>query len=260
MLLTRERLAPDQGMEVGVTPAITAQLAGILTAGGLEDDHWNDTIAPVARALSGSDDGLRRRVLGNLRLQGVSQEDIVDRLIPMIARRLGEEWCSDQTSFADVTIGVGRLQQLVREIARDWRGDAMGRLDAPCILMVVPEEDYHTLGPMLAATQFRRLGVSVQMSLGRPESEVVGRLRNGAFDMVTISIAWEGRLEKLRNMINLMNVTRSSRPPVVVGGSYIENAQAIRSFTGADHVTSDPREALRLCGLPVSEIGVRRQR
>lgn len=260
MLLTRERTASDQAMEVGVIPAITAKVAGLLTAETLRDDHWADTIAPVAKALSGSDEALRRRVLGNLRLQGVSQEDIVDRLIPMIARRMGEDWCSDRTSFADVTIGVGRLQQLIREIAADWRGDALGRMDAPCILMIVLEDDYHTLGPMLAATQFRRMGISVQMSLGRPDSEVVGRLRHGAFDMVTMSIAWEGRLESLRNMINLVKTARSARPPVVVGGAFVEDPQAIRNYTGADHVTSDPRDALRLCGLPVSEIGAQRQK
>jgi MerR family transcriptional regulator, light-induced transcriptional regulator len=93
--------------------------------------------------------------------------------------------------------------------------------DSPCVLIVVQEEDYHTLGPMLAATQFRRMGVSVQMSLGRPDGEVVSRLRHGAFDMVAVSIAWEGRLESLQNMINLMKSSRTARPPVVVGGSFV---------------------------------------
>ncbi len=259
MLLTRETVAPDIRTEAGVNPAITAQVAGLLTSGRLREDDWVDSLTPVARALSGPDDDLRRRVLGNLRLQGVSQEKIVDELIPEIARRLGADWCSDRTSFADVTIGVGRLQQLVREIGSHWRCDDLGRSDSPCVLMVVQAEDYHTLGPMVAATQLRRMGVSVQMSLGRPDGEVVSLLRRGAFDMVTVSISWEGRLESLRNMINLMKSSRTARPPVVVGGSYIGNEHEMRDLSGADHVTSDPKEALRLCGLPVSETGARRQ-
>jgi MerR family transcriptional regulator, light-induced transcriptional regulator len=259
MLQTRETFAPDRWTEFGVTPGITAQVAGLLGSGRFLDEPWIDALTPVARALSGDDDDLRRRVLGNLRLQGVSQEEIVDVLVPSIARQLGADWCSDRTSFADVTIGVGRLQQLVREIGTQWRSGTLGHNDSPCVLMVVQEEDYHTLGPMLAATQFRRMGVSVQMSLGRSDAEVVSLLRHGAFDMVTISIAWEGRLESLRNMINLVKSSRSSRPPVVVGGSYAGDGDDIKGFSGADHVTSDPNEALRLCGLHVSETGALRQ-
>jgi hypothetical protein len=137
MLLTRETFAPEQWTERGVTPAITAQVAGLLASGRLRNEPWVEELGPVARALSGTDDDLRRRVLGNLRLQGVSQEEIVDVLIPAIARRIGEDWCADRTSFADVTIGVGRLQQLVREIGTKWRSDALGRNDSPCVLIVV---------------------------------------------------------------------------------------------------------------------------
>jgi hypothetical protein len=37
------------------------------------------------------------------------------------------------------------------------------------------------------------------------------------------------------------------------------NESEIKALSGADHVTSDPKEALRLCGLPVSETGAMRQ-
>ena len=37
---------------------------------------------------------------------GASPEEIADIFIPEIARRMGEDWCSDRMSFAEVTIGT----------------------------------------------------------------------------------------------------------------------------------------------------------
>ena len=58
-----------------------------------------------------------------LRAQGVSLESLYLDLLAGAARRLGEWWASDLCDFADVTVGVGRLQQILRELSPEFRAE-----------------------------------------------------------------------------------------------------------------------------------------
>ena len=63
--------------------------------------------------------------VGTLLRDGVSMESVyLDLLVPA-ARRLGEYWDEDSVSFADVTIGLGRLQQVVRALG--WKSPAIAK-------------------------------------------------------------------------------------------------------------------------------------
>ena len=63
-------------------------------------------------------------------LAGIGRDDIADFYIPQLARELGDDWCSDGLSFAAVTIGVSRLQAMLRELGPEWAGDqSSGALD-----------------------------------------------------------------------------------------------------------------------------------
>jgi hypothetical protein len=46
---------------------------------------------------------------------------------------------------------------------------------------------------------------------------------------------------------------------VVIGGSIVTRVTDIKTRTGADHATTDAREALRACGLRISARGAGRR-
>lgn len=190
------------------------------------------------------------RALAQLRLQhGLSDEELVDCYIPAAACRLGTDWSDNRRSFAEVTIATARLIRTVRDISAGWNADAVADCRAPVMMMVVPEAEQHRLGAMVAASRFRRLGVSVQMLLGCGPAEVVERARNGAFDVLSFSLATPSRVEETRRVIQMIRDTLSRVPPIVVGGAIPMGADELRAHVGADHVASDPEEALRLCGV-----------
>jgi methylmalonyl-CoA mutase cobalamin-binding subunit len=190
------------------------------------------------------------RALVLLRSQhGLDDAAIVDSYIPAAARRLGTDWTENNRSFAEVTIGTARLIRAVREISAVWNADAAADCRAPMMLMVVPEAEQHRLGAMVAASRFRRLGVSVQMLLGSGPQEILDRARNGAFDLLSFSLATPSRVEETRRVIHMIRDTLSPVPPIVVGGAIAMGAEELKSHLGADHVATDPEQALRLCGL-----------
>jgi MerR family transcriptional regulator, light-induced transcriptional regulator len=216
-------------------------------------------IEDLEGAVCSSDPGRRWTVVGDMLDSGIRREDIADFYVPEVARRLGAAWCEDTASFADVTIGSARLQGLLREIGADWFSDA--RLDAcaPCLLVVVLADEYHTLGAMVLGAQLGRLGVSVKLVMGRNDADLLEVVATGQFDAIFISVSQEAQISALGRLVKKIRTASLRATPIVIGGSVVTRVTDVKTKTGADHATTDTREALRACGLTISASGARRR-
>ncbi|MDJ0825365.1 MAG: cobalamin B12-binding domain-containing protein [Rhodobacter sp.] len=181
---------------------------------------------------------------------GIQRRSIADVYIPVAARRLGVAWCEDQTSFAEVTIGTSRLQSMLRGLGGVWSGDVAEPHEIqPTVLMIVPADEYHTLGAMVATGQLRRAGVSVRLCAGQSTAMILDLVESFNFDVIMISSASSEKLETVRKLIVDIRYSLLNPTPIVVGGAVLELAREIKAVTGADHATNDIQEALRLCKL-----------
>lgn len=187
--------------------------------------------------------------LGALLMRGIAPETIVDEMIPDLARDMGEAWCEDEMSFADVTIGVARLQSIVRELGTRWGSDMFGAADAPALLLAVPHDVYHTLGAVVLAGQLRRRGYSVRLVLGATGEEIARQMAQARYDAVLISSSRGTSLDSLRVLVDSVRQSAVPAPRIVIGGTILESREDVCALTGADHVSNDPDEALRLCDL-----------
>ena len=216
------------------------------------DQSLNEAyIVEIAAALRAFDPEVRRALLERMRRAGVSAESICDIYIPEVARRLGDAWCVDEVSFADVTIQSARLQSMLRDLELSWRYETTFDPNAPSVLMIVRRDEYHTLGAMVASSHLRRKGVYVRLSMGQSLDEIGDLVRNSAFDCVMISSSACEKLESVRKLVKTIRTNVDGNLPIVVGGSAVSNEKDTKNLTGADHVTSDPEEALRLCRLKI---------
>ncbi|RBO55190.1 hypothetical protein DSD19_00100 [Rhodovulum sp. BSW8] len=195
------------------------------------------------------DRSIRTGALATLRRHGISATAIVDGYIPAAARELGDRWCRDELSFADVTIGAARLQAMLRELGAANACDMLAASDAPNIMMIVPHDEFHTLGGMTAANQMRRMGASVCLALGQTEDEILQKAMARQFDLVAISVSCRQKLDSTRRLVNGLRRALGSGVPIVIGGRVADGAEDICALTGADAATSDAHEALRLCGM-----------
>lgn len=196
-----------------------------------------------------------RGVVANALAGGVRPEDLADFYIPAISRHLGEMWCVDEMSFAGVTIGVSRLQGLLRELGPNWSGDLVLDPLAPLVLLVVPQEVYHTLGAIILSGQLRRKGVSVKLVLGEQPHSIAQRIQRTNYQGVFISASQSESLESLRRMIDVVRKTVQTAPPIVIGGGIleIETTETVTALTGADYATRHTTRALTLCGIRTHE-------
>lgn len=195
-------------------------------------------------------DSVMRGAVTDLLHSGIPAVEVLDFYIPEAARRLGESWMTDRLGFADVTIATARLQRVVRFLAdRPGIRATDARLS---ILLVVAEGEYHTLGPMIMAEQLRRKGISVRLVLGESNREVLKTVAEGHFDAIFFSISSSDKLADVKDLVEKTRKALGTPTPIVAGGPIGRLRNDGRTLTGADHFTSDPKEALRLCGLTVS--------
>lgn len=254
--MKRRRPVPDIGapVETLASRALDLLASKRQCAASLLSERFVEALSEAVL----SRDPTRRAAVVEDMLQGrIRREEIADFYIPEVARRLGAAWCEDGLSFADVTIGSARLQGLLREIGRDWGVDAARDPMAPGVLLVVMADEFHTLGALVAASQLARLGVSVKLLVGRSEAEVLQTVAFGQFDAILLSAAQGEKLEVLRDMIESIRIAAVRPIPVVIGGSLLSRTDDAKAGTGADHATTDLREALRACGLRTSAPGAR---
>ncbi|MCF6446018.1 B12-binding domain-containing protein [Nereida sp. MMG025] len=219
-----------------------------------QSDARADFVLSLCMAVGDFDPNARKMWVAEAMQLGLSATDICETYIPSAARVLGERWCTDQVSFADVTIGVARLQGMLRDLMPEAELlSAMKVGKSPVVLMVVPEGEYHTLGAMVTARKLRRNGVSVKLIMDRPVAEVAALVEQVDFDAVMVSLSSGERLEVMRQFVLHIRKVAGDALPILIGGPVANEQVDVKSLTGADHVENDPIKALLSCGLTISD-------
>ncbi len=208
-------------------------------------DHYVGHLTDAAKA---SDPAEVMAVRDRMLNDGIKPIDISDVYIPAAARLLGEAWCSDDASFATVTIGASRLQGMLRTLGTEWSSSDLSSKDAPASLILLAKEAYHTLGAVILAGQLRRRGLAVRLVIGLELDELERLLETARYDVVLISASTSERLEPLNSLVHKIK-TRADPPPVIIGGTVLDQNIDVKTLTGADCATSDLDEALNYCGL-----------
>jgi methanogenic corrinoid protein MtbC1 len=195
-------------------------------------------------AVSATQDSLMA-VVGGLLQQGVSMEAIYLDFLSPAAQRLGDYWLSDQLSFAEVTIALGKLQVIVHELSMYGpRAEGVAGSGRSALFAPVPGEQ-HTFGLSIVAEFFRRSGWRTWTETTGRQDEVERAAAATHFDLIGFSVACEEHLAQLRPVV--MSIRRVSRNPdicVLVGGSLVAARPGIAKEVGADLSAADARQAM----------------
>ena len=209
----------------------------------------------AGKACSADAEDLRQaieRVLGD----GVSADDVIDHVLPAIARRLGELWFADDISFVDVSIGTARLQETVRLLRARERGRPRGAGRDARVLLIIPGPEEHTLGAIIAADQLRRRGVMVDLSVAERRTEIAGRIRGAHYHMIGITASGIRTVASVKELVDTIRRSTKQFVPVVLGGALCEADDQLKDRVSVDIMTTDICAAARRCGLLPTETAV----
>lgn len=205
----------------------------------------------TAMVIEPSEDILQAQI-DAMRSRGVSVEALYLDLLTPVARRLGTLWEQDLCSFSDVTIGLGRLQQILRELSRAF-GETTDRLGKGMNILLVPcPGEQHSFGLVMVGEFFRRAGWHV--TGGPAVLDPVALVAKENFDVVGLSMAADiFRAEMASCIRNIRRATKNSNLVVLVGGpAFLANPGLVAELR-ADAMATDGREAPRLIETLITE-------
>lgn len=210
-------------------------------------------ISEFTLALLSADESAAGDLMRGLLARGTSPEAVFEDLFAPAARRLGEMWETDDCSFYEVTIGSGRIQCLMRELAAQLTAPTRFGGTGRVILSLAPGEQ-HSLGMMIVAEHLLRDGWDVHFLSSYNDEYLLDKVQETHYDCVGFSISCTKHLAGLARdikRIRQMSTNRDIR--IVVGGPLVTKDPTIVARVGADgHAVNGAMavtEARRLCSL-----------
>lgn len=203
----------------------------------------DDLVATFTTLICDGEEAEAARIIEQLTLGGLDAEALMLELLAPSARLLGEFWCEDRRDFVEVTLGLARLQQLVRQ----FRMPALdGHARGNAYLAPVPGEQ-HTFGVRLVEEHLLRAGWQVTATLKTSEYEIARLVGGEHFDFVGFSVTAERLLPALRSAIRTVRSnSRNRNVRIIVGGVLFAGHSISAVDLEADAIVNDAQEAVAI--------------
>lgn len=197
----------------------------------------------VDQLIRDSDLGLMATV-SRLRERGLPVESIYLDLFAPAARSLGAMWEEDICDFSTVTIALGRLQRLLRELSPAFGSEIEHPSNGRRALFVQPRDEQHSFGLSMVAEFFRREGWDVIGGVGGAVAHPAEKVREEWVDVIGLSIGSDQRLDWLRDTITAVRgASRNTCMGVLVGGPLFVARPELVQQVGADGTARSAKEA-----------------
>lgn len=191
------------------------------------------------------DNSLAFNYLEKLLIEGTPVEALLVDILAPAVRTLGDMWETDLISFMDVSLGLSRVQQLLRQLRQTTQGRTpLEAVKGRALLVPAPGEQ-HTFGLRVVEEFLLRDGWDVRSDLGAGEDEIIRLVSEEDYIFVGLSLSGHRLLPGLQSAIrNIRANSRNRNIHVMVGGVFFtEQPDAIHEVD-ADARINDPLQAV----------------
>lgn len=227
--------------------------------------HEED-VSRLTHHLLGPDADAGWHCVDAIRSRGVSVETVLLELLTPVARRLGEMWEADTADFVDVTIGLSRLQSMLKRLSPPF----IRRIGDPAkvarhnddhvrrILLLPSPGDQHSFGLLIVEDFFRNAGWEVWSGFPNDAGAVRRALKAHYFSAIGYSLSSQNFLDPLKLSIQwARKVSKNRDVKVLVGGQVFVSQPGLSESVGADIFAVDARDAVKQAEAHLAESGGR---
>lgn len=178
---------------------------------------------------------------------GSSVETVYIELLAPAARRLGEYWEEDSEDFVGVTMGLWRIQEILRELTlRVPPKSRPGQGMRSALFSMMPGEQ-HSFGTLMVAECFQRAGWDTDVMIQPTQSDLTGKFANRHYDLIGLTVSRDCSTALLGSMVKTIKAV-SSNPHVriMLGGRVINQQPELVEECGADATAIDATSAVAL--------------
>ena len=213
--------------------------------------EWPATQA-ITQTIASKTPDIAADIAASVTSSGLSVEAICSTVIPDAARLLGDAWLDDRASFGEVTIGTAFLQSYFRRLEADFERQQHTLRNSLQMILVIPSTENHTLGGLIAASNFRRLGVSVHTAMGYSTADVAELIDEIKPQLVGVSVGSMRSVQELHELTKRIG-DRPDRPACIAGGALVDEDPAALRAAEVDRVTNDAHDAVAFASAWSSE-------
>jgi methanogenic corrinoid protein MtbC1 len=173
-----------------------------------------------------------------MRERGHSLDTLYEGLMAPTARHLGELWHQDRCDFIDVTLGVSRLQELLK-IFSSAADITIVDIRRRALLIATPG-DHHLFGLDLIGTFLREAAWDVMMEKGLGVEQNIRTVAGEWFGVAGVAMSAVSMLDAVARTIEALR--RASLNPaiaVIVGGRAFNEHPELVARVGADAAAND---------------------
>ena len=212
----------------------------------------HDEVKAFAQLVLEPDEYVAHACIEAMRNSGISVETIYTDLLAPVARYLGELWNDDLCDFTQVTVGLGRLQQVLRELSPAF-GQSKVETSGNRVLLLPGPGEQHTFGLVMVAEFFRRAGWDVGGGPWEAGADPVVMVKREWFDVVGFSLGNVEQLDELAACIKSVRAAALNKSIcVIVGGPlFLVNPEYV-AYVNADAASTDGAQAPGLAASLVS--------
>jgi methanogenic corrinoid protein MtbC1 len=180
-----------------------------------------------------------------LRARGLSLDALCIHLLAPAARCLGEMWVEDRCDFFDVTLGLGRLQNLMAAFEDSY--EARSGDSRHCALLMAPLGESHHFGINMVGQFLNNAGWRVAVETDVSVNQPAALLAREWIGVVGFTLSAECRLETLAKMITIARrESLNTLIGVMVGGPLFLDRPELAVQVGADGCATDAPAAVIL--------------
>lgn len=178
---------------------------------------------------------------------GYALDELLGTLFQPAARHLGALWEQDLCCFSDVTIGMLRLQDLLRTLLPRFASTCETPRPDRRVLLAAQPGDGHVFGIRMVAAYFARAGWLVNEDVQLGEEALLARVAAERCAIVGLSLSSELFIPRLRTLItNVRSTAGRRRIGVMVGGNIFNERPELLAQIGADFQACDGVSAVAL--------------
>lgn len=178
---------------------------------------------------------------------GSSVDAIYVDLLAPTARRLGEYWESDERDFVDVTMGLWRIQEILRELTLRIPPPAVAGFGQRSALFSTMPGEQHSFGTLMIAECFYRAGWDADILIEPSQSELIGKFAGRHYDLIGLTVSLDCPKAHLSGLVSaIRSVSSNPETRIMMGGRVINDDPALVEECGADATAADAPSAVKL--------------
>lgn len=205
-----------------------------------------EEINKLTNLLLDSREGSFELAITVLKTHGASIDYIVLELVPEIARRFGKQWEDDSLSFADVSMGVSKLERVIHKLDYLFQANQLDRQQNKAIFISGFPGSQHSLGTLIFANFLTFSGWQVHRPNQANIDSIVYGVSSKMLQAIAISVSTNEQLERLPDFIDLLRQkSQNSKIIVLIGGPLYNKAPEAFDHIQAEVKAFSPEESVQ---------------